>query len=81
MELTTLQDYVAQAKREYDEKQKKFEEKYGFPSEIPFEDEGLVYAILDWHSMKGEFTQEELDWLREEYDFEDYDIEFLVNND
>ena len=80
MELTTLQDYVAKSKKEYEDDQAEWKERNGgHYSGIPFEDEQLIFAILDYYTMKGEFTQEELDWLNREYDIDEHEVNLLIN--
>lgn len=80
MKLTTLQDYVAQAKKRYEDDQAEWRERNGgHYSSIPFEDEQLVFAICDYHSMKGELTEEDYQFLDEAYDFTKHDINSLLD--
>ena len=70
MELTTLESYVQEKKQWY-------LDKYG---KLGWEwyDEGLVWAIQDYVSMTGEFTESDVEFLhRTEFEPEDFlkDIE------
>ncbi|MDE7088629.1 MAG: hypothetical protein K2O54_00760 [Prevotella sp.] len=79
-EQLTLEQHIQKAKAYYNIRQVEHLETYGFPSEIPFEDEDLPWAIQEWYGAIGEFSQEELDYLKEKWDLEDYDIEFLLTD-
>lgn len=56
MELTTLEAYVQQKKQYY-------LDKYG-KLDWQWYDEGLIWAIQDYVSMKGEFTAADLEFLK-----------------
>lgn len=30
-----------------------------------WEDEGLIYAVMDYHSSKGEFSEEDINYLKQ----------------
>ena len=57
MKLTNLQDYVEKQKQWY-------LDKYG-KLDWQWYDEGLVWAIEDFLSMRGEFTEEDVVYLKE----------------
>lgn len=66
MELTTLQAYIEQQQKEFDEHQAEYRARTGGRgSSITFEEETLIWTIQDWYSMKGEFTDEEYEYLYE----------------
>lgn len=65
MELTILEAYVQKKKQWY-------LDKYG-KLDWHWYDEGIVYAIQDYVSMKGEFTEEDVEFLhRTEFEPEDF---------
>ena len=64
MGLTNLKNYVEQKRKEYEEWQEEGRAK-GLPRSMPFEEENLVWAIGDYLSMKGEFTEEDVEYLKE----------------
>ena len=65
MKLTTLEAYVK-------EHQQFYLDLYG-KLDWHWYDEGLVYAIQDYVSMKGEFTAEDVEFLhRTEFEPEDF---------
>ena len=65
MELTTLEAYVQQKKQWY-------LDKYG-KLDWQWYDEGLVWAIQDYVSMRGEFSVEDVEFLhRTEFEPEDF---------
>lgn len=57
MKLTNLQNYVEQQKQWYLDKYAKLD--WGWY------DEGLVWAIQDYLSMKGDFTEDDVAYLKE----------------
>lgn len=71
--MTTLQFYIEDAKCRYDQRVQENPN-----HSIPFENEELVWAIQGWYSMKGNFTKTELKYLRDVWNLEANDIEFLV---
>ena len=65
MELTTLEAYVQQKKQWY-------LDKYG-KLDWQWYDEGLIWAIQDYVSMRGEFNAEDVEFLhRTEFEPEDF---------
>lgn len=76
----TLKEHIEKAKARYNIRQVEHLETYGFPSEIPFEDEDLLWAIQDWYGSIGEFSEEELRYLEEVWDLDQIDIEFLLTD-
>lgn len=69
-----LADYIDLAREDYN---RDHDPDYS----IPFEDEELVWAIQEWYGMMGCFSKGELKFLKDEYGFEDYDLEFLLGDD
>lgn len=69
MKLTTLEAYVQEKKREYIEENGELD---GY-----WYDEDIIWAIQEYVSMKGEFTEEDVEFLhRTEFEPEDFiDIE------
>lgn len=67
-----LQDYIKQAHVRY-EVHKLQHPEYG----VRFEDEDLIWAIQDWFGMMGQFSEEELHYLKETYGLNQVDIEAI----
>lgn len=63
----TLIDHIAHAQENYRMCHK---EGYG----IPFESEELLWAIQDWHSMFGGFTENEKKYLQDEWDISEQEL-------
>lgn len=73
MKLTTLEAYVQEKKQWY-------LDKYG-KLDWEWYDEGLIWAIQDYVSMKGEFTEADVEFLRRtefepEYFLEDIEEDY-----
>lgn len=81
MELTTLQAYIERAQLEYDLDQQEREFRYHSRSPISFEEENLIYAIQDWYSMRGEFTEEEYEYLEKTWGLTKDEVDFAVGHD
>lgn len=77
----TLKEWIEEARRRWELNREGVKEACGFESEIPFEDESLVYAIQDWESMMGEFTEEEYQYLKEVWNFDRWDVDFLCEHE
>lgn len=76
----TLKAYIQQKQNEYiDHVVECKMRNNGYYSGIPFEEEELIWAIQDWYSMKGEFTEEELYYLEAIWDLDQCDIESIVD--
>lgn len=66
MQLTTLKAYIEQRQKEFEEHQAEYRSRNGGRcSSITFEEETLIWIIQDWYGMKGEFTDEEYEYLYE----------------
>lgn len=76
MALTNIKDYIEQAKSEYDKHLKK-----NPTYSIPFEDEDLVYAIAEYYSMRGKFTDEEYLYLEKVWHFDQTDIKLIIGEE
>lgn len=57
MGLTNLRNYVEKQKQWYLEKDGKLDWQW--------HDEGIVYAIQDYYGCKGEFTEDDVEFLKE----------------
>lgn len=79
--ILTLKEYIAAAKCRHDVFEEDFLKRNGLPYGIPFDDEDLPNAICDWYSMVGEFSEEELTYLEEVWDLDQWDVEFLLGLD
>lgn len=71
-----LVDYIDLAHEDYD-RDHYHDPDYG----IPFEDEELIWTIQDWYSMMGCLSKGELKFLKDEYGFEEHDLEVLLGGD
>lgn len=67
----TLIDHIAHAQEDY-------RAYHGKGYGIPFESEELIWAIQDWHSMFGEFTEEEKKYLHDGWDISEQELKELT---
>ena len=81
MKQRTLKEHIEEAKRRWELNREDIKQACGFGIVIPFEDESLVYAIQDWESMMGEFTEEEYQYLKEVWDFNRWEVDFLCEHE
>lgn len=78
MVLTNLRDYVNEAKERYDKHANEFFKRFGVYPSIPFEDENLIYAVLDYYGAMGEFTADDLEFWRMNTDITEDDINYIL---
>lgn len=69
----TLIDYIAYAQESYRSHEKEYD--------IPFEDEKLIWIILDWGSMFGEFTEDEKQYLEQEWNITEYELKKITEEE
>lgn len=81
MAFTTLQDHIEQRKREYDEHAKEYEEEMGHAPVITFGDEMLPWALQDWYSSFGYFTEEEYKYLEEVWGLYPHEVDWFTEHE